>query len=176
MAQGKSDQEVKEELRRRLEEITLLRRQSQQQGLAFSAPTEEQLEKKIRGQTSKSPYLYSQSWTSGTTPGSPASYQMWVANPDPVGYYPMFVSVFFGVANFFDSIPDGVIARDDRWSILSSVPFSLASGATTTQIFNYTTPSAVPRTTYLGNAVLWRGDWNDKGVAFDRGLFYLTLH
>jgi hypothetical protein len=177
VAQSKRpNREVKDELERRLEEIELLRKQAQQQGLAFSAPTQEQLEKKIRGETANSPYIYSMSWTSGTTPGSAAYYQVWIANPDASYYYPVFVSVFFGVANFFDSIADGIIGRDDRWPYLSSAPFSMAAGgATATQSFNYTTPSAVPRSTYLGNAVVWRGDLHDKGSYFDRGLFYVTL-
>jgi hypothetical protein len=171
----KPDREVKAELERRLEEIELLRQQAQQQGLAFSAPTREQLEKKIRGEASDSPYIYSMSWTSGTTPGSAAYFQLWIANPDPAGYYPVFVSVFFGVANFFSNVADGFIARDDRWPFLSSPPFSLTSGATGTQSFNYTTPSTVPRSTYLGNAVIWRGEFHDQGAYFDRGLFYVTL-
>jgi hypothetical protein len=171
----KPDREVKAELERRLEEIELLRQQAQQQGLAFSAPTTEQLEKKIRGEGADSPYIYSMSWTSGTTPGSPAYFQVWISNPDGAGYYPVFVSVFFGVANFFENVADGFIARDDRWPYLSSPPFSLTSMATGTQSFNYTTPSAVLRSTYLGNAVVWRGDFHDKGVYFDRGMFYVTL-
>jgi hypothetical protein len=171
----KPDREVKQELERRLEEIELLRQQAQQQGLAFSAPTSEQLEKKIRGEAADSPYIYSMSWTSSAAPGSAAYYQVWMSNPDAVGYYPVFVSVFFGVANFFDSIADGIIARDDRWPYLSSPPFSFAAGATATQSFNYTTPSTVPRSTYLGNAVVWRGEFHDKGVYFDRGLFYVTV-
>ena len=176
MAQRKKpDREVKEELERRREEIGFLRQQAQQQGLAFSAPSDEQLEKKIRGETANSPYIYGMSWTSGTVPGSTAYYQVWISNPDAVGHYFTFVSVFFGVANFFGNIADGIIGRDDRWPSLSSPPFSLAAGGTATQSFNYVTPSTVPRSTYLGNAVVWRGDFHDTGVYFDRGLFYVTL-
>jgi hypothetical protein len=29
--------------------------------------------------------------------------------------------------------------------------------------------------TYLGNAVLWRGDFFDAGTSFDRALFSVTL-
>jgi hypothetical protein len=53
--------------------------------------------------------------------------------------------------------------------------FSLASGGTTNGGFNYTTPTGVPLTTYIGNAVVWRGELHDQGVYFDRGLFYVTL-
>ncbi len=171
----KSDQEVKEELERRLEEIEVLKQQAQRQGLAFSAPSREQLEKKIRGETSNSPYIYSMSWTSGTLLGNPAYFQVWMANPDPTAYGPVFVSVFFGVANFFDNIADGIIARDQRWPYLSSPDFNLLAGGTATQLFNYTTPSTVQRSTYLGNVVLWRNEYHDKGTYFDRGGFFVTL-
>jgi hypothetical protein len=71
------------------------------------------------------------------------------------------VSVFFGVANFFDNLADGFIGRDNRWPFLSSRPFNLAAGATATASFNYTTPSAVASSTYLGNAVVCHGDLFD---------------
>jgi hypothetical protein len=171
----KAEQLVKNEVRRRAEEIELLKQQAQQQGLAFSAPSKEQLDKKIRGESADSPYIYAMSWTSGTPLGGPAYYQVWMSNPDPTSYYPVFVSVFFGVANFFDSIADGVIGRDQRWPYLNSAPFSIASGGTATQTFNYPTPVSVPRSTYLGNAVVWVGDYHDQGRYFDRGLFHVTL-
>lgn len=171
----KPDQEVTKEVERRLEEIELLKRQAEQQGLAFSAPSREHLERKIRGETAQSPFIYAMGWTSGTTPGSAATYQLWMSNPDPVGYYPVFVSVYFGVANFFDNIANGIIGRDDRWPFLSSPPFAMAAGATATQAFTYTTPASVPRSTYLGNSVVWRGEYHDKGAYFDRGLFNVTL-
>jgi hypothetical protein len=167
--------DVKEELDRRLEEIELLRQQAQQQGLAFSAPTKEQLEKKIRGETSNSPYITSMAWTSGAPRGSAATFQVNFSNPDASGYYPVFASVFFGVANFFDNIADGFIGRDDRWPYLSSPPTNLSSGATGSASFNYTTPSVVAPSTYLGNVVLWRCEFHDKGVYFDRGGIYVTL-
>jgi hypothetical protein len=171
----KSDREIAEELERRLEEIELLRQQAQQRGLAFSAPTETELEKKIRGESSNSPHIYAESWTSGAAPGSSAYYQAWIANPDPVVYSPVFLSVFFGVANFFEDIADGFTGRDDRWPYLSSPPILLVAGATSTQSFNYTLPNTVPISTYLGNAVLWKGDFFNKGAYFDRGLFWVTL-
>jgi hypothetical protein len=169
------DRDVKEELDRRLAEIELLKHQAQQQGLAFSAPTKEQLEKKIRGETANSPYIYSMSWTSATTRGSAASFQVYFSNPDASGYYPVFASVFFGVANFFGNIADGFVGRDDRWPYLSSPPINLSSGGTGSPSFLYTTPSVVPPSTYLGNVVLWRGEFHDTGAYFDRGGFYVTL-
>jgi hypothetical protein len=171
----KSDREAKAELERRLEEIAQLQQQAHGQGLAFSAPTEEQLMKKIRGESGNSPYIYSQSWTSGTSGGSTAYYWLWAANPDPAGYYPVFVTIFFGLANFFADLGEGIDARDTRWPYISSDGVVLSAGATTNPRFMYTTPVGLPAGTYLGNAVLWRGDHHDRGQYFDRGLFPITL-
>ena len=42
--------------------------------------------------------------------------------------------------------------------------------------FDYTIPASAPKTTYVGNAVLWHGKYDDRGVYFDRGFFYVTLY
>jgi len=171
----RSDREVKAELERRLQEIAQLREQAQGQGLAFSAPTEEQLSKKVRGETANSPYIYAQSWTSGTSGGSTAYYWQWVANPDAAYYYPVFTTIFFGLANFLADVGEALDARDTRWPYVSSDGVVLAQGGTTNPKFTYTTPVGLPPGTYLGNAVLWRGDYHDVGQYFDRGLFQVTL-
>jgi hypothetical protein len=93
-----------------------------------------------------------------------------------VGYYPLFVSIFFGAANFLDDIAEALSGRDDRWPYLSTPPFSLAAGATTNKTFNYTIPTGIFVSTYLGNSVVWRGEYHDKGSYFDRGLFDVSVH
>jgi hypothetical protein len=177
----KTDQEVKREVDQRLREIELLKREAQDQGHTFSSLGEEKLTRKIQGESSGTPYIYSMSWISGTSPGSSAYFRVYISNPDPSGYYPVFASIFFGVANFLnnasfgEAVADGNFNMDTRWPYMSSRPFSLASGATTNETFNYTTPAGVPLTTYIGNVVVWRGEYHDQGVYFDRGLFYVTL-
>jgi hypothetical protein len=165
----RSEREVKEELEQRLQEIELLKEQAQRQGLAFAAP-------KIRGGgPSNSPYLYGSTWNSGVPLGTSVSYQVSIANPDPIYYWGVFVTIFFGLGNFFDNIADAVIGRDTRWTYLSSPPFGLSPGLTGTQAFNFATPTTVPRSTYLGNAVLWRAEFVDKGSYLDRAFFPITL-
>jgi hypothetical protein len=173
--EGKSEEEVRQEVEQRLREIELLREEAQQQGLSFHSLSEEELARKIRGESSQSPYGFSLSWTSGTSPGSPAIFTVNISNPDGIGYYPLFVTVFFGAANFLDDIGEGISGRDTRWPYLTSRPFSLAAGATAKQTFNYTTPTGVPLTTSTGNSVLWLANYDDKGTYFDRNLFYITL-
>lgn len=170
----KTDKEVKQQVEQVLREIELHKQQAQQRGLSFSGLTEEEVAKKVRGETAKSPFITSEGWTSGTHPGSPANYSVSLFNPDPVGYFPIIVTVFFGLGNFFTDIAEGWEGRDKRWPELSSAPFSLLAGASTTQSFSYTVPG-VPLTTYLGNSVLWVGAFHDIGTYFDRGFFYVTL-
>jgi hypothetical protein len=170
----KSEAAVKEELKRRLEEIEVLKEQAMRRGLAFASPSEEELAKKVSSESAKSPYFYYESWTSGTTTNSPAYYQAGFANPDPGGHY-TFVTIFFGLANIAADISEGFDARDFSWPYVSAEPVYLAPGATGTATFNYTTPS-VTRGTYLGNAVLWQPDYFDTGTYFDRAAFEVTLH
>jgi hypothetical protein len=171
----KPDREVKQELERRLAEIEQLKQDASSRGMAFSAPTEEQLAQKIRGETGNSPYIYSQSWTSGTSAGNPAYYTVYAANPDPTGHYPVFATIFFGLGNFLDDLGEAVDARDMRWPYVSSEAAYVGPGGNMTAAFSYTTPTGLPRGTYVANAILWRGNYHDRGVYFDRGLFYVTL-
>jgi hypothetical protein len=171
----KSPQEVTREVQRRLEEIEHLREQAQQQGLAFSSPTEEQLTRKIKAETGRSPYIYAQAWTSAATPGSAASYYVYAANSDPLAYFPVYVTIFFGLANFFDDLAEALDARDRRWPYVSSARTYLAAGTAMNTVFNFTTPTGIAFGTYLGNSILWRGEWHDQGTYFDRGLFDVAL-
>lgn len=171
----KSEREVKQELGQRLAEIAFLKEQAQRRGLAFASPSEEQLEKKIRGETAETPYIYGSGWVSGTSIGSPAAFEVAVANPDPVPYGLVFVTIFFGLGNFFADIGEAVAARDERWPYLSSRWSYLVAGGTMDTTINYETPSDVPAGTYLGNAVVWQADYNDKGRYFDRAFFDVNL-
>jgi hypothetical protein len=171
----KTDKEVQQQVEQVLREIELHKQQTQQRGLTYSGLSEEQIVKKVRGETAKSPFITGEGWTSGTHPGSPATYSVNIFNPDPVGYYPMFVTIFFGLANFFGNIAEGWEGRDKRWPELSTAPFSISAGGSTTQNFSYTVPVGVPLSTYLGEAVVWVGDFHDIGKYFDRGFFYVTL-
>lgn len=177
----KSPEAVRSEVEQRLTEIELFRREAQDQGLAFSALTPDELTRRAQVTDAGTPYIYAQAWTSGTRRGSPAFYRVYMANPDPVGYYPVFASVFFGLANYLNPQPFGEAAASGNfnggvaWPYLSSRPTGLASRTATNVLFSYTIPADAVLTTYLGNAVLWRGEYHDQGVYFDRGFFYVTV-
>jgi hypothetical protein len=170
-----SEKEVKIEVSKIQEEMEMIVHEAKMKGLEYSVLSEEELVRKIKRETSKSPYIYAQSWTSGTHPGSPAVYTVYISNPDPGSYYPMFVTIFFGLANFLNDISGGLAARNTDWPYISSESFSLASGSRTSKTFRYTTPASAALGTYLGNSIVWRGQWHDKGTYFDRGLFRVTL-
>jgi hypothetical protein len=170
----KSAAQVKAEASRLLEEIEHLKEMAREQGLAFSSLSEEQLERKIRGETANSPFIYAQAWISGTSPGSSAYYQVYVSNPDPSSYFPLYASIFFGLGNF-SPVDEAWSGRDRRWPAFSSDRTHLAAGATTSFRFDYTTPTGLTLGTYNGNSVVWVGDWHDVGQSFDRGSFDVRL-
>jgi len=170
----KTDEEIKQEVARIQEEIGHLKERAREQGLAFSCLEEEQLIAKVKGETSNSPFITGQSWTSGTSPGSSASYTVHVQNPDPIGYFPFYASIYFGLGNFL-SVGEGWAGRDKRWPDFSSDRTFLAANASASFTFNYTTPTGLPLGTYNGNTVVWKGDWHDTGVSFDIGSFDVRL-
>ncbi len=170
----KTEEEVKREVAQLKAEIEVLKQLAREQGQAFSSLDEAQLVKKVRGETSDSPFIYAQSWTSGTSPGSTAYYTVYVQNPDPNAYFPFYVTIFFGLGNFFD-VGQAWIGRDKRWPELSSDRTHLAANSSHSFAFSYTVPTGLPLGTYNGNSVVWRGEWHDVGSAFDRGSFDVKL-
>ena len=171
----KTEKEIREEVEQRLREIDLFKKEAKEKGLQFSSLGKDELVRKIKRKSGKSPYFYASAWTSGTSPGSEAALNVYIANPDPDDYELMYVTVFFGLGNFFEDISQAWLGRDTRWPELSTRRFHLAAGATTSQIFLYVTPAGIPLSTYMGNAVLWFAQPFDKGNYFDRYFFDVTL-
>lgn len=170
----KTTEEVKREVVQLKEKIEALKEQAREQGMAFSSLTDDELTRKVRGETANTPFIFGQGWTSGTTPGSSASYTVHVRNPDPTSYFPVYVTMFFGLGNFFD-VNQAWIGRDKRWPEFSSERTFLSANSDHTFSFGYTVPTGLPLGTYNGNSVLWRGQWHDVGASFDRGSFDLKL-
>lgn len=173
----RSEEDIKKDREKILSELELFEREAKGQGLTFSRLTDEQIVRKLRGETANSPFITGQGWTSGTQPGTTASYSVTIFNPDPVGYYPLFVSIFFGLFNFLptEDVGESIAGYLPAWPYMSTQPFSLANGTSVNKSFSYITPTTMPKSTYTGNAVLWRGEFHDAGVYYDRGLFYVTL-
>jgi hypothetical protein len=92
----KSQEAVRDETAQRLREIETLERMAREKGLAFASLSEDEIAKKIRGQSAGTPYIYAYEWIFKTSPGQSASFTVHVSNPDPDGYDHVFVRVFFG--------------------------------------------------------------------------------
>jgi len=170
----KTTEAVKHEVAELKKQIEVLKEQAREQGQAFTSLDEDQLTKKVKGETSNSPFIFGQSWTSGSTPGSAAIYTVHVRNPDPNAYFPFYATIFFGLGNFFDA-GQAWTGRDKRWPEFSSERTFLPANSDRSFSFSYTIPLGLPLGTYNGNSVLWKGDWHDVGVAFDRGSFDVKL-
>ena len=170
----KTDEEVKREVTRLQQKIERLKQAAHERGRSFAALSEEQLIKKVRGETAKSPFMFSQSWTSGAFPGSNASFSVSLHNPDPTGYFPFYVSIFFGLGNFFE-VGEAWAGRDQRWPGLSSARTDFLANSDQTFDFSYVIPTRLPLGTYNGNTVAWVGEWFSQGTWFDRGSFDLQL-
>lgn len=166
----KNAAEVEREVAQLREQIDVQKEQAREQGQAFTSLDDDQLTRKVEGESSNTPFIYSQSWTSGTSPGASANYTVRVWNPDPTSYFPVYATISFGLGNFFD-VEHAWSGRDKRWPEFSSDRSFLAAGASHNFSFSYTIPTGLPPGTYNGNCVVWRGQWHDVGNAFDRGSF-----
>jgi hypothetical protein len=180
---GEERRKAVEELERRtehakrlLDEIERHRQEAERQGLNFTAPTAEQLLKKLA--STESPMFFGQGWTSSTTPGGVISFSANINNPDPIQWNSLYVHVFVGPANLVPDVGDAVSAVDPRFPRLTMprvFGLSLAPGATQSVSFSISVPTAIERSNYLGNAILFEGNYFDVGRYLDRSLFVFEV-
>jgi len=88
------------------------------------------------------------------------------------------VHVFVGPANLVPDVGDALSAVDARFPrlIMPRVfGLSLAAGATQSVSFSISVPTAIERSNYLGNAILFQGNYHDVGSYLDRGLFVFEV-
>ena len=153
------------------EHIDALRRSTHEKGQRFRALDDDQLATRFAAAAAQQPFILGQGWTSGTVAGTTAEFDCTVSNPDGTGHN-VFVSVFFGLS-FFD-ISDAWVGRDERWPSFSSAPTLIAAQSSQNIQFTYTVP-AVPRGTYIGNAVLWQGAFTFAQELYDRSIFEVSI-
>ena len=161
--------------RRLLDEIDRQRREAERQGLNFTAPTAQQLKKKLA--STESPMIVSQGW-GGAAAGGTFTYSVGINNPDPFQWSSLYVHVFVGPANLVPDVGDAVSAVDARFPRLTMprvFGLSLAAGATQSVSFSISVPTAIERSNYLGNAILFQGNYHDVGSYLDRGLFVFEV-
>lgn len=152
-------------------------RKSVKKGENFTAPTEEQLRKKL--ERVNSPYIYYQSWSS-VAAGGTFTYNVGITNPDGFTQGSMFAHVFFGSGNVVSGVGEFLLNVDERFPRLTQPDFfglSLASGASATLSFSIKTPATVEHpTNYLGNTALVQFNWHDVGTYFDRSVFVVKVN
>jgi hypothetical protein len=170
----KSEEDVKRDVARLKSHIERLKQTANERGKAFASLPEEQLVKKVRLETAKSPFMYAQSWTSAASAGTPANVTLYLHNPDPVGYFPFYVSIFFGLGSLTD-VGSGWDGRDTRFPAVSSPRGDFLANTDQSFSFDYVIPSVAPLGLYNGNSVVWVGNWFGTGTVFDRGTFDLQI-
>jgi hypothetical protein len=165
-----------EQARRLLEEIDQQRQEAERQGLNFTAPTAEQLRKKVA--RANSPMIVFQSWSGSTTAGGAISYTVGINNPDPDRWIWLFAHVFVGPANVAPNVGAAIQSVDSRFPRLTMPPFAgltLDPGDTQSLNFSLDVPAGVESSNYLGNTILFQSTWHDVGEYLDRSLFVFEV-
>jgi len=174
---------VEEQLRRRaeharalLDEVEKRRAQAESEGLNFTAPTEEQLLKKLHG--GRSPSIYFQAWAGAASPGGTIGYTLGITNPDPTPWFWLFVTVLIGPANLAFNVDEAVSAVHPRFPRLTLPRFDglqLAPGASQSLSLSIHVPSAIEPTNYFGTSFLFQSRWHDPTVNLDRSFFVFEV-
>ena len=168
MAEQKFD--VKEELKKALEEIEFLKEQARGEGLPFSAPSEKELKEKIN--RTNTPYVSGQGWSHGS-PGSTFTYRVTIRNPDPTATS-LNAYVFFGPANLVADVGEALRLADPRFPMLGARSIYVGAGSSTTTNFSIRIPE-VASSVYFGNCFVFRGSYHDVGSYIDRGFFPVNV-
>lgn len=168
-------QQKEEHVKKVLDEIEQQRKKVKK-GENFTAPTEEQLRKKL--ERVNSPYIYFQGW-GGVAAGGTFNYNVGIWNPDSFTQVWMFAHVFFGSGNVVSNAGEFLLNVDERFPRLTQPDFAgltLASGASATLSFSIKVPATVEHpTNYIGNTALVQFNWHDVGTYLDRGVFVVKV-
>jgi hypothetical protein len=159
-----------------LEEIDRQRQEAERQDLNFTAPTEEQLKKKVA--KAESPMIVFQGWSGSVAAPGTINYTVGISNPDPIQWIWLFAHVFVGPANIARDVGHAVSAVDPRFPRLTMPKFdglSLAPGTTQSLNFSLTVDGDIERSNYLGNTFLFHSTWHDVGQYLDRSLFVFEV-
>ena len=171
-----SEEEKKKHIKKTLDEIEKEKKKVKK-GDNFTAPTEEQLRKKL--ERTDSPFIYFQSW-GPAAPGGTINYSVGITNPDPVQAIWIFAHVFVGSGNVVSSTGEFLLNVDTRFPRLTQPDFAglnLAPGASSTLTFSINIPANVEHpTNYIGNTALFQFNWHDVGTYLDRSVFVMKIN
>jgi hypothetical protein len=168
-----TDKDINNTLKKLSDEIDVLRNQARNKGLAFSSPTAEQLEKKLK--SAHTPFIYSMAWTSSGSAIGPFTYYVYVTNPDPNAYFDLFAYFFFGPANMVPDVGTALLSVDERLPrMFASFPY-MSPGSNGSVQFNYKFSSGIPAGLYMGNAFIFLREVHDVGAYADRGCINVEI-
>lgn len=152
------------------------RKKATRKGLNFTAPTDEQLRRKL-GRVN-SPIIISQGWTSAAPAGGSISYTVGISNPDAFSWNYLYAHVFVGPANPVQKLGRALQCVDASFARLTQPAFSgltVGAGDTESVSFELPVPAGTEPSEYLGNTFLFQADYHDVGQHFDRGVFPFTV-
>jgi hypothetical protein len=164
-----------------LPEIDIQRKKAESGKMRFTALNEQQLHARLLPRSTPSlpipvlaPMIVWQSWTGTTSPGGSINYSLGVYNPLPNPQSWLFAHAFIGPANFIHNPGMALQSIDSRFPRLTEPAFpglDVGPGATVSLHFDMKIPQCIEPSNYLGNALLFRGDWHDVGGYVDRGFW-----
>jgi hypothetical protein len=108
----KTEEEIRAEVERVMQELTLLEREAQARGEQFVRLDEETLRRKIAGEEANSPY-FGGLGVGSASPGGTANITAYVYNPDPVYHY-YYGYLVFGPSGLIQNTDLSLTAVDTR--------------------------------------------------------------
>jgi len=173
----RENKSLEEKVRSILDEIERDRKEAEKKGLRFTAPTKEQIYRKL---TKKgSPFIINQTGVSPVHKGQVFLYTVKIYNPDPNSRGNMFVHVFIGPANMVSDVGEALCTVDTRFPRLT-MPNELGGLILLPDEIKVLEclmriPTDVESTTYLGNSFLFYFSLFDVGLCIDRAMWYFEV-
>ena len=132
--------------------------------------------RKLRGQTSHSPFLVFIAWNAVTARGSTTSPSVGVFNPDPTPYsaLDLFAHAFWGPGNVLTDLDAFVLSADPAFPRLA-VGIDVPAGSTVVGTVNILLPTAVAAGTYMMNWLLFLRNPFGVGTLLERAGVFTTL-
>jgi hypothetical protein len=152
-----------------LAEVSRLEKKAEKEGRIFVGITEEQLKKKLA--RTKSPIFVGSLWNATVPAGGTLNYDVHLFNPDPAVASRLFVHFFVGPGNMVPDAGGALAAVDTRFPRLTLpkwIGITLGVQNYRQLAFAVPIPAGIPRTNYLGNAFLFRGNILDLDEVLDR--------
>ena len=159
-------------------ELATFEKQSRKEKQEVEIISRDALVRKIRGETSHSPYVVSLSWNASMPRGSNTSASIGVYNPDP-NVYPasqLFAHLFWGPGNIIPDVGAFLNSADPRFPQVAvgintnpSPPINFAT------VNTIPLPNNVAAGTYLMNWVVFLRNSFDVGTYLDRACVYTAL-